>query len=151
MAARASFRRSLYTFSKRTAPFALYNAFDAPSGEACVARRDVSNTPLQSLSLLNDTVFVEAAQALGKLAVTLTGTDADRATALYRRILTRPPEPDELALLIDYTKHQRDRFKTKELDATKVAGEGDNDPVERATWTTVARAILNLDEAITKN
>ena len=60
------YRRSLYTFTKRTAPFALFNTFDAPSGEACIARREVSDSPLQALSLLNDTVFVEAAQAMGR-------------------------------------------------------------------------------------
>src|SRR5205085_171776 len=60
------YRRGLYTFSKRTAPYAMFNTFDGPSGEACVARREVSNTPLQALTLLNDAVFVEAAQALGR-------------------------------------------------------------------------------------
>src|SRR4029450_12577770 len=60
------YRRSIYTFVKRTAPFALYNTFDAPTGEACIVRRDVSNTPLQALTLLNDVVFIESAQALGK-------------------------------------------------------------------------------------
>ncbi len=59
------YRRGLYTFSKRTAPFAMFATFDAPSGEVCVARRDVSNTPLQALTLLNDPAFTEAAQALG--------------------------------------------------------------------------------------
>jgi hypothetical protein len=147
----ARFRRSLYTFMKRTAPFALYNTFDAPTGEACIARRDTSNTPLQALSVLNDTVFIEAAQALGRVATTLKGNDESIATALYRRCLTRPPEKDELAMLVDYAKRQRERFKTKELDATKVAGEGEGDPTERATWTVVARAILNLDEAVTRN
>src|SRR5262249_15914160 len=53
------YRRGLYTFSKRTAPFAMFTTFDGPSGEACVARRDVSNTPLQALTLLNDVVFTE--------------------------------------------------------------------------------------------
>jgi hypothetical protein len=147
----ARYRRSLYTFMKRTAPFALYNTFDAPTGEACIARRDTSNTPLQALSVLNDTVFLEAAQSLGRIGATTKGTDESIATDLYRRCLTRPPERDELAMLVDYAKRQRERFKSKDLDAAKVAGEGDGDPTERATWTVVARAILNLDEAITKN
>ena len=59
-------RRSLYTFSKRTAPFAMFATFDAPSGEACVPRRDISNTPLQALTLLNDAMLFEAAESLGK-------------------------------------------------------------------------------------
>ena len=59
------YRRSVYTFMKRTAPFALYSNFDAPTGEACLARRDVSNTPLQALALLNDVVFLDASRALG--------------------------------------------------------------------------------------
>ena len=59
------FRRSLYTFSKRTAPFAAYQAFDAPSGETCAVRRERSNTPLQALTLLNDSMFIEMAEALG--------------------------------------------------------------------------------------
>ena len=83
------FRRSLYTYSKRTAPFALYNTFDAPSGEACVARREVSNSPLQALALLNDTVFVEAAQALGESVGGSKGSDEAKAAEVFRRCLTR--------------------------------------------------------------
>ena len=60
------YRRGLYTFAKRTAPYAMTAAFDGPSGEACTARREISNTPLQALTLLNDAVLVEAAQALGR-------------------------------------------------------------------------------------
>src|SRR5690606_36122867 len=67
------YRRGLYTFAKRTAPYATFHTFDAPSGEACVARREVSNTPLQALTLLNDEVFIEAAQALGRQAAALEG------------------------------------------------------------------------------
>src|SRR4029079_15091513 len=59
------YRRGLYTFSKRTAPYAMFTTFDGPTGEVCVARREVSNTPLQALTLLNDPVFEQAAQALG--------------------------------------------------------------------------------------
>ena len=83
------YRRSLYTYAKRTAPFAMYNTFDAPSGEACVARREVSNSPLQALTLLNDTVLMEAAQTLGKLAAAESGADESRATILFRRCLIR--------------------------------------------------------------
>jgi hypothetical protein len=145
------YRRSLYTFAKRTAPFAMYNTFDAPSGEACVARREVSNTPLQALTLLNDAVFVECAQALGKETVEMKESDEGRATALFRRCLTRPPAKEELAALVEFAAKQRERFAKKELDPAKVAGGKEGDVIERATWTTAARAVMNLDEAVTKN
>jgi hypothetical protein len=145
------YRRGLYTFSKRTTPYAQFAAFDAPSGEVCLARREVSNTPLQALTLLNDIVFVEAAQALGRQAASAKGTVAARAEVLFRRVLTRPPVPDELGMLEKFYEAQKRRFASKELDPAKVAGPGDGDVNERAAWTAVARALLNLDEAITKN
>jgi hypothetical protein len=144
------YRRSLYTFAKRTAPFAMANTFDAPSGEACVARREVSDTPLQALTLLNDAMFSEAAQALGKTYADKAGTDESRAAAIFRRCLTRPPDSDELALLADFARQQRARFVVHELDAAKVAGGSDGNVVERATWTVVTRAVFNLHEAVTK-
>src|SRR5207245_5329740 len=79
------YRRGLYTFSKRTAPYAMFNTFDAPSGEACLARREVSNTPLQALTLLNDPVFVQAGQALGSAVAAQAGSVETRATALFPR------------------------------------------------------------------
>jgi len=146
------YRRSLYTFAKRTAPFALYNTFDAPTGEACIARRDVSNTPLQALALLNDIVFLEAAQALGKtLAAQKSGTVEDRIRAAFRRILTRPPTDDETALLARFFAAQRARFTTGELDPKPLAPEGPGDPAARAAWTARARALFNLDEAVTRS
>jgi hypothetical protein len=144
------YRRGLYTFSKRTAPYAMFLTFDAPSGEACVARREVSNTPLQALTLMNDQVFVEAAQALGKMVIARPGTPEERAAYLFRRCATRPPEKNELTLLVKFYTTQKARFEKKELDAHAVAGQGEGDVNDRAAWTTLARSLLNLDEFVTK-
>ena len=84
-------RRGLYTYMKRAAPYAAFACFDAPSGEFCAARRDRSNTPLQALNLLNDVVYMEAAEALGKGAAS--------ADALFRRVLGRPPTATEREVL----------------------------------------------------
>ena len=144
-------RRSLYTFAKRTSPFAMFTTFDAPSGEACVIRREVSNTPLQALTLLNDVVFTEASQALGRRFAALPNSDDARLAELFRRCLTRPPTDAEIALLSRFLKTQRERLATKELDAPTLAGPGEGDANERAAWSLVARALLNLDEAVTKD
>jgi hypothetical protein len=111
----------------------------------------VSNTPLQALTLLNDAVFVECAQALGKATAEMKESDEGRAIAVFRRCLTRPPAKEELAALVEFAAKQRARFANKELDPAKVAGGKDGDVIERATWTTAARAVMNLDEAVTKN
>lgn len=120
------YRRSVYTYQKRTAPFAMFTTFDATSGEACVARRDVSNTPLQALTLMNDPMFIEIAEAFGKTMSTTEGSLQDQITFGFRKLLTRPPEPEEVAMLAEFhTKHKN--------------------------WTATARALLSLDEAITRN
>ncbi len=144
------YRRSLYTFMKRTAPFAMFNTFDAPTGESCVARRDVSNTPLQALTLLNDLFFVEVSQAMGKMLASREGSVEARIHHAFRRCLTRPPTKDEVVMLVNFFEAQKQRFASGQLDATLIAGEGSENITERAAWTALARAILNLDEMITK-
>jgi hypothetical protein len=144
------YRRGLYTFSKRTAPFAAFVMFDAPSGEACVARREVSDTPLQALTLLNDTAFMECARALGRSLAAQDGSVEERVTWLFRRCLTRPPTDSEAGALAKFYRTQKLRFGGKELDAAKVAGPGAGDANERAAWTATARAVLNLDEFVMK-
>jgi hypothetical protein len=126
------YRRSLYTFTKRTAPFAMATTFDAPTGEACLAKRDVSNSPLQALTLLNDQMFMEAAKAMAKAVIAESPDDDSRLTNTFRRCLTRPPAAEELTMLKTFLTKQR---------ANKLDGE--------ALWTSVCRAVLNLDEAIT--
>jgi mono/diheme cytochrome c family protein len=149
------YRRGLYTFSKRTAPYAMFQTFDAPSGEVCVARREISDTPLQALTLLNDQVFMETSQAAGKIISARTDTTADKADYLFRRFVTRPPKKTELDAIIGFYATQKKRCDSGELDAATVCGAGKNDPkddlAERAAWTATARALLNLDEFITKH
>ncbi|MFQ5734969.1 MAG: DUF1553 domain-containing protein, partial [Planctomycetaceae bacterium] len=144
------YRRSIYTFMKRTAPFAMYRIFDASSGESCTARRDTSNTPLQALTLLNDVMFLEAAQGMGRMLASRNGSDADRVRYAFRRLLTRPPRADELQLLVGFVQGQRKRFAAGQLDAKTIAGTTKH-AIETAAWTTLARAMFGLDETVTRN
>ncbi|MFH5804391.1 DUF1553 domain-containing protein [Alienimonas sp. DA493] len=146
------FRRSVYTFSKRTAPFAAYAVFDAPSGERCAAVRDRSNTPLQALTLLNDGMFLEYARGLAARVTEATDDPAERADRLFRIVLTRPPSPAERDAIVRFAAAQRTRIDADELDAAEIThgpadAAGAND---LAAWTLAARAVLNLDEALTK-
>lgn len=144
------YRRSLYTFSKRTAPFAAYAVFDAPSGESCTARRDRSNTPLQALTVLNDEMFLEMARALARVVYeSHRDSPTDCATQIFRRVLTRHPDEEELDLLLSYQKRQRARLEEGELDPPAICGSDDGNR-ELASWVMLARSVMNLDEAITK-
>jgi hypothetical protein len=162
------YRRGLYTYLKRTSPYAASITMDAPTSETTCVRRDRSNTPLQALTLLNDTVFVEAAQAIARRILTECPdrTIAARAGHAFRLCLARPPRPEELARLTAFFDRQLARLRAGELDAAQVAGLGSQDPPptpllartppsgsdpnELAAWTVVARVLLNLDETLTK-
>ena len=151
------FRRSIYTYQKRTAPFAFTTTFDGPSGEACIARREVSNSALQALTLLNDPMFVEVAQSLGKTVLAAGADDATRLRELARRVLSREFDADEQRAMTDFLHMQRQRLAAGELDAVKLAGgtaqaptESSGDAVELAAWMLTARAVMNLDEAVVK-
>ena len=125
--------------------------FDGPTGEACIARREASNSALQALTLLNDPMFVEVAQALGRAVMAAGSDDAIRLRELARRVLSREVDADEARTLTGYLDEQRRRMAAGEIDATKLAGDdaGDN-AGERAVWMLAARAVMNLDEAIVK-
>jgi len=151
------FRRSLYTFSKRTAPFAAYTVFDGPTGETCTTRRNRSNTPLQALTLLNDAMFLELARGLMRQTLAIPqATDLEpaeqdkaRMREMLRRLITRPPNDKELETLLEYFHTQRKRLLAGELDTSKIAGQ-ESASADAAAWVMTARAIMNLDEAITK-
>jgi len=146
------YRRGLYTFAKRTAPYAMTATFDGPSGEVCLARRDRSDTPLQALTSLNDEVFMECARALGRLTAKADGDEAARVEMMFRRCLTRPPTSAERAKLVQFYQAQLARFASGELKATEIMAAKDDARLnDQAAWTTVARVLLNLDETINKS
>jgi hypothetical protein len=144
------YRRGMYTFLKRSIPYAMFATFDGVTGETCQARREISNSPLQALTMLNDLVVIEAAQALGKRIAESPGSVEDRATLLFRRCLMRAPTEDERAALVEFYQRQFERIKAGKLNAATIAGAKDGDAVQRAAWTLTARAVMNLDEMITK-
>ncbi len=158
------FRRSIYTFAKRTAPFAMFATFDAPSGEDCVAQRARSNSPLQALTLLNDVMVIELARAAGDriMQSDSTASSYEKSADLFRSVLTRPPTSDELDLLHSYFESQVTAFTeapelARQLLDEKVVAEPathDESGVRvpdaltlRAAWTATARAVFGLDEA----
>jgi mono/diheme cytochrome c family protein len=155
------FRRSLYTFSKRTAPFAAYQAFDAPSGETCAVRRERSNTPLQALTLLNDNMFIEMAEELGSSVYQAADDDQQRARALAVRAWSRPPNDEEVSSITRYVNSQRERIAAGVLTPEIQSNEGSRvkqlladsnaeSKPQLLAWIMVARAIMNTDEAVTK-
>jgi hypothetical protein len=154
----ALYRRSLYTFLKRTAPPPFMSNFDAPSREAFCARRERSNTPLQALQLMNDVQHVEAARALATRARAASAVDdAGRIEWLFRTVLARAPEPGERDVLAKALVSHRARYAADGEAAAKLVAHGDSKPpahvetAELAAWTLAANTVLNLDEALTRN
>ena len=145
------YRRSLYTFTKRTAPFAFANTFDAPTGEGCIVRRDRSNTPLQALTMLNDVTIVEASQALGKTLAQMQVSNEERINVAYRRCFSRHPTTDELEKVLAFFNKQSARLHAMPETAKSIAGESPSESaVEHAAWTTIVRALMNTDEFVTR-
>ncbi|HWN95470.1 MAG TPA: PSD1 and planctomycete cytochrome C domain-containing protein [Methylomirabilota bacterium] len=151
------YRRGVYTFWRRTSPYPSMVSFDAPSREFCVVRRTRSNTPLQALTLLNDPVYVECAQALAKRMLTEGGpTDEERAAFGLRACLARAPRRDEAKKLAGLAQKELTRYRKDLASAAKLvkfAGANDKeptDPAELAAWTVVANVLLNLDEFVMK-
>ena len=150
------YRRSMYTFWKRTVPPAALSTFDAPDREKCTSRRLITNTPLQALVLLNDPTYVEAARALAQRAIQEAGSDpASRARFLFREATARKASAAELRVLTDLAQRELERYRKNPAQAAKLIAVGASkagnvEAVELAAWTTVACTILNLDETITK-
>lgn len=152
------YRRTMYTFWKRTSPPPSLATFDAPDREVCTVRRSRTNTPLQALVLLNDPTYVEAARKFAERMMTEGGaTFADRATFAFRLAMSRKPTPAELAVLREVYESDLEKYRKDRAAALKLLGVGESprneslDPAEHASFTTVAGVILNLDEVLNKN
>jgi hypothetical protein len=144
------YRRGLYIWFQRTSPYPMLMTFDAPDSNVCCVRRERSNTPLQALTLLNDTVFVECARALGRRIAARTGRDEERLRHAFRLCLTREPTASELSRLLRLFEELRTLCRANPKEATRLAGATERDPVEIAAWVALARTLLNLDEFVTR-
>lgn len=153
------YRRSLYAFRYRSVPFPVLTTFDTPDGNFACVKRDRSNTPLQALVTLNETVFMEAARELGRRAIGASGTsDRERLDYAFKRVLAREPQEAERDELLAFLDGQRERIEAGGLDVAGLAT-GDEPTLasdagipetELAAWTAVSRVLLNLDETITR-
>jgi hypothetical protein len=145
------YRRGLYTWFQRTSPYPMLLTFDAPDSNVCSVRRDRSNTPLQALTLLNDTVFVECAQALGRrIATEMAGPPAERIRGAFRLCLAREPNADELVVLCRLHEQLAESCRSQPEETAKLCGGKAGTP-EAAAWIALARTLLNLDEFVTRD
>jgi hypothetical protein len=144
------YRRSLYTYWRRTvAPPAMMN-FDSPSREVCVVREGRTNTPMQALNLMNDTIYLEASRKLGERLM------ADGLDAGVRLVLGRVPRPAELKTLETALSRFRDEYRAHPENAAKFLAQGNSalnaslDPADLAAHAAIASLLFNLDEAVTR-
>ncbi|MFM9962617.1 MAG: PSD1 and planctomycete cytochrome C domain-containing protein [Planctomycetaceae bacterium] len=151
------YRRTMYTFWKRTCPPAQLATFDAPDRETCTVRRARTNTPLQALVLMNDPTYVEASRKFAERILLEGGATLDqRITFAFRLATARRPTPRELTVLRRVFEQQLARFQADPATATKLLSVGEaarNEQLpiaELAAWSAIANLILNLDETVTK-
>jgi len=153
----ALFRRGMYVFWRRSAHYPSFATFDAPSREVCTCMRQRTQTPLQSLVLMNDPVYVEAARGLAQRVLMEEPKDKDKRLVLaFRHTLGRVPEIDEVTVLQKTYEQQLDEFRRNPEAAKAFIKTGESpvpeklDSGELAAMTAVANVLLNLNETITK-
>ncbi len=150
------YRRGMYTFWRRTVPYPSMATFDAPSRENCTMRRLPTNTPLQAFVTMNDPVFVELSQALGRRIQKEGGsTVEERMKYALTLCLSRPPQAEQVKALVQLYQSELEHFSKDAEAAKKLATGADGkalsgDVAERAAWTVVGNVLLNLDGVLTK-
>lgn len=149
------YKRSLYLFWKRTAPPPNMLTFDAPLRDTCVVRRSVTNTPLQALTMQNETAFLEAARTMAHRILLTPGGDDRRISAAFNVALSRPPKLTEIVVLKKALAEYRRRFKAEPKAATSILAVGDYpqatglSPFEQAAWMILCSTLMNTDEFLT--
>ena len=153
----ALYRRSMYTFWKRTSPPPSMTTFDAPSREVCTVRRPRTNTPLQALATMNDVPYVEASRQFARRMLVEGGaTYPDRLTHGFRLTTGRKPSPAELEVLVALFQEHHAHYQAKPEEAVKLLSIGESkrdeslNPSEFAAMTMMGNLLLNLDETLTK-
>jgi hypothetical protein len=148
------YRRSMYTYWKRTVVPPQMAVFDGAGREMCQVRGERTNTPLQALTLLNDVTFVEASRVLAQRAMHEAESPAKRLIQMYRRVLVAAPSEKQLEILVRGYRHQLEEFRRHPEAAAKwlAAGEysqhDDLDPAELVAYATMASLLLNLDATV---
>ena len=152
------YRRSLYTYWRRTVPPPTMMAFNASPRETCIVRSDQTTTPLQALTLMNNITFVEAARHLAERVLKPEGlSPSQRISRAFRIATSRVPRPDELKLLLADLAQYKEDFEGNPNAAKRLRAVGEKpgnpklDPAEVAAYTLISNTVLNLDEAITQN
>jgi dsRNA-specific ribonuclease len=154
------YRRALYTFRFRSVPYPVLTNFDTPNGDASCVRRVRSNTPLQALTTLNETLFLECARGLAQKTLAEGGaSDCDRIVYAFRRCTGRKPTDRERDVLLAFLEKQTKKFSAADARPWELAANDPShppalpqgtQPAQAAAWTALARLLLNLDETITK-
>jgi len=151
------YRRSLYTYWKRTVAPPAMVTFDAANRETCIVRANRTNTPLQALDLMNDVTYLEASRRFAERMMKEGGSTPEaRIDYAFHRALARAPKPREQAVMLETFHQFQARFQAKPDDAAHFLSEGKSprdgklNPVELAAYTAVASLIFNLDETVTK-
>ena len=146
------YRRGMYTFFMRSAPFPMLTTFDMPRMNTVCTRRVRSNTPLQALTMANSEAMVECARAFGKRLAAQAGDDKSKIVLAFELCLSRYPDPVEMKTMTVYLNELKRDFALNGSDAAALIGSKDPSAAteSRAAWTLVARILLNLDEFMTR-
>lgn len=156
------YRRGIYTYWRRTSPYPTAISLDATSRETCTIRRITTNTPIAAFAILNDPVYMEAAQALARRIIEHSNVDTTaRAEFAFRQVLTRPPSAKEVERLVTLFELESQNYESDHEAARKLtASESDKSDdsavkvaakqADLAAWTVVSNVLLNLDETLNK-